>query len=207
MSLYRDLHRVLNSADRKRYPYNKGSLSENGIYILFENGERYGEFDRIVRVGSHRGINRLTERISEHYLADDHRNSIFRKHIGRCMLANHEYLPIWNLNIKSRIDRIQSLHLINWEFEKSYEQNVTQYIRQNFSFSVIPTMDNDRIRLGLESRLIATLAQATEKSCSELWIGNQHPDLRIRSSKLWNIQHLRGEVLSNCDIQLIERSI
>jgi len=75
MSVYRDLHILFNRVQRHRFPYDEGLFSMNGIYILFENGEHYNGLDRIVRIGSHRGFNKLIQRINEHYLKSKSKTS------------------------------------------------------------------------------------------------------------------------------------
>ena len=87
MTDYENLHILFNNLKRISYPYDETNISKNGIYILFEKGEHYKDLDRIVRIGSHTGNNRLLTRINEHYIKDDHRDSIFRKHLGRCFLT------------------------------------------------------------------------------------------------------------------------
>jgi hypothetical protein len=69
---------------------------------LFEKGETYNGLDRIVRIGSHSGKGRLVKRLKDHFLASKQRNSIFRKHIGRCflMIEQDEYIDYWNKPFK-----------------------------------------------------------------------------------------------------------
>ena len=55
-------------------------IPQNGIYVLFENGEQGHGGDRIVRVGTHRGRNNLPGRIREHLYKANKDRSIFRKH-------------------------------------------------------------------------------------------------------------------------------
>jgi hypothetical protein len=59
----------------------------NGVYVLFQKGEGGHGVDRIVRVGTHRGQNNLAARIREHLYTPNKDRSIFRKHVGRCLLA------------------------------------------------------------------------------------------------------------------------
>jgi hypothetical protein len=185
-------------------------ISKNGIYILFENGEFFNGLDRVVRIGSHTGNNRLFTRINEHYINNDHRDSIFRKHLGRCFLTlknRTDYIEYWDLKIKKRTDKEKNYHRINWEIEEEYEQLITEYIRNNFSFVVIPNLINEKERLRIEQGLISTFAQAREKESSNKWIGNYHPDNKIKTYKLWNIQHLLGIPLTKSEIELIEKKL
>jgi len=207
MTDYERLHILFNNLKRFTYPYNETQISKNGIYILFEKGEYFKGLDRVVRIGSHTGNNRLLTRVNEHYIKEDHRDSIFRKHLGRSFLTikkRTDYIEIWDLKIKKRVDKERNYNRINWELEKEYEQLITNYIRTNFSFIVIPNLTNENERLRLEKGLIATFAQAIDKTSSEDWIGNYHPDKKIRDYKLWNIQHLKDTPLTEREIKLIE---
>lgn len=210
MTDYEKLHLLFNDLKKFSYPYNETRISKNGIYILFESGEYFKGLNRVVRIGSHTGNNRLLSRINEHYIKNDHRDSIFRKHLGRCFLTidkNPEYIENWDLKIKKKVDKEKNYSRINWDVENEYEQIITKYIRNSFSFLVIPNLTNENERLRLEKGLIATFAQAIEKESSKNWIGNYHPDIKIRNYKLWNIQHLLGTPLTNTEIELIEEKL
>jgi hypothetical protein len=52
-NLCKAVHQVFNKMPRMDYKTIGDIPFTNGIYIMFENGEKYGEFDRIVRVGTH----------------------------------------------------------------------------------------------------------------------------------------------------------
>ena len=87
MTNYDELTTLFNQAPRYDFRYQEEDIDENGIYVMFEKSEKYLNIARIVRIGSHTGINRLRKRINEHYIGADHRDSIFRKHIGRSLLS------------------------------------------------------------------------------------------------------------------------
>ena len=46
------LHQLVNGMERFRFPFDESRIPRNGIYILFEAGERAHSGDRIVRVGT-----------------------------------------------------------------------------------------------------------------------------------------------------------
>lgn len=210
MTDYEQLHKLFNILERFSYPYDEAKISKNGIYILFEKSEKFKGFNRVVRIGSHTGDNRLLTRINEHYIKGNHRDSIFRKHLGRCFLTINkktDYIENWDLKIKRKVDKERNLHRINWEIENEYEQIITKYIRDSFSFVTIPNLTNEKERIRLEKGLIATFAQAIEKVSSDNWIGNHHPNARIRNNKLWNIQHLSGTLLTEIEIKEIEKKV
>jgi hypothetical protein len=58
-------------------------LPLNGVYFIFENGQSSHGHPRIVRIGSHRGRDRLIARLWEH--AMPHGRSVFRYELGKTM--------------------------------------------------------------------------------------------------------------------------
>lgn len=192
------LHEHFNSLPRHSFPFDKNKISNNGIYILFEKGETVNQFERIVRIGSHDGNNQLVKRLGDHFLSDKQRNSIFRKHVGRCLLTknNDSYINSWNLPFKKKVDKAKNELLVNLEYEKRYEEEITTYIRTNISFCIIPDMVTKQQRNRWEEGLIALLAQSAHKISSKTWLGNIHPDRTISQSRLWNIEHVNGQPLT-----------
>jgi hypothetical protein len=209
--VYLFIHQLMNFLPRFNYPYLNSEISKNGIYIMFENGEEYQNYNRIVRIGTHTGIGRLGDRIDDHFVGSNHRNSIFRKHLGRCFLikdARKDYIEKWDLKIKSVKDRTINISKIDVPLEAEYEIKISDYIQNNFTFSIIPNLINEKKRLRFESALISTLAQSSVRTSSTNWIGNYHPNWKIGNSKLWNLQHLTATQLSDDEIkELIELSI
>lgn len=210
MKTYNKLTALFNRVRRHKYPYKESEIAKNGIYIMFEKGEKYFDLDRVVRIGSHTGQSRLFDRIDEHYIGDDHRDSIFRKHLGRCFLTidkRTDYIKCWDLKIKKREDKVKNFDKINWELETMYENKVTDYIRDNFTFIVIPNLSDEVKRIRLEKGLIATFAQGEEKTISENWLGKFHPNSKISNSGLWNIQGINGIPLTEEEMKIIEIKI
>lgn len=207
MTTYNKLTTLFNEAKRHKHPYEESEISKNGIYIMFEKGETHSNFDRVVRIGSHTGQNRLFDRIDEHYIGDDHRNSIFRKHLGRCFLTidkRTDYIKCWDLKTKKREDKAKNLDKINWELETKYENKITNYIKNNFTFIIIPNLIHEVKRIRIEEGLIATFAQGEKKTISENWLGKFHPDNKISNSGLWNIQGINGTPLTAEELNIIE---
>ena len=85
-----NLHKLLNQLPRYHYPYDLKQFPQNGVYVLFERGEKAHGRDRIVHVGSHRGDNRLVKRLNEHFINENKDRSIFRKNIGRALLNKRD---------------------------------------------------------------------------------------------------------------------
>jgi hypothetical protein len=209
ISAYQSLTTFFNQAKRHRFPYKESEIPKNGIYIIFEKGEKQSNLDRVVRIGSHNGDNRLFARIDEHFIGGDHRSSIFRKHLGRCFLAidkRTDYLLNWDLKIKKKVDKARNLDKIDWVLEAKYERKLTDYIRNNFSFILIEDLTEKVKRKRLEEGLIATFAQSDEKIISKKWLGKFHPDRKIRASGLWNIQHINGRPLNEEEVKVIQEN-
>jgi len=64
------IHKIFNARKRYSFPFDgsKNDIPSNGVYIIFENGEKYKEYDRIVRVGSHNGQNQLYSRLNQYFV-------------------------------------------------------------------------------------------------------------------------------------------
>jgi hypothetical protein len=207
------------------YPFDVAALPRNGIYFFYESGERCGHQaakPRIVRVGTHRDGN-FRSRIAEHFLLNErkmaftkdqpapHDRSIFRKHIGRALLnkTRDPYLSVWKINFTTQKTRDTKGHLRDISKEAAIEKEVTQILRQNFSFRFIEVADEMQ-RMGsqgLERALIGTLASCPQCRPSDGWLGCYSPDARIRESGLWLIQFLRAAPLSPAQMDLITAAI
>jgi hypothetical protein len=203
--MYSDLHIWANKL--KRYSFSeleKLNSVKNGIYLLFEKGEKFESLDRIVRVGSHPSQNRFYDRLTDHFM-NKHRSSIVRKHIGRCFLnkENDSYIKVWDLSNKEVKKGSPGEKLVDFNKEHAVESRVSDYLN-NFSISVIPGLNDTDRRMQLESSLIATLNLSSRKYISSNWLGKSHPDTRIVQSGLWNIQGLNGETLNADDFRLIQ---
>lgn len=191
--LYEPLHEFFSIQQRFTFPYDKKEIrrltDSNGLYILFEKGEIFNGLERIVRIGSHDSSHRLVKRLKNHFLSFKQRNSIFRKHIGRCFLAmeNDEYIENWNLPFKKKIDVQKNKNYVDLEYEKKYEILISNYISKNLSFTLIPRVYERGKVDKIEKGLIASLAQSSKKISSDMWLGNFHPDPKIKKAKLWNI--------------------
>jgi len=99
-----------------KFPFDKGTLPERGIYFFYEEREKSdhgnGLNTRIVRIGTDKKDN-FRFRISEHFLINESKmnfnqyqpkpsdRSIFRKNIGRTILnrAKNDYLDYGRLTL------------------------------------------------------------------------------------------------------------
>ena len=80
------LHMLFNGLPRFDWTMIDQIPYRNGIYVMFEKGESYHSMDRIVRIGTHRGQDRLLERLRDHFVREDADSSILRKNIDRAFL-------------------------------------------------------------------------------------------------------------------------
>lgn len=203
-----ELHKLFNSQKRYYFPFKefKQEIPQNGIYIIFESGERYLEFDRIVRVGTHTGNNQLFSRLNQHYIKENKNRSIFRKNIGRCILnkANNPYLSIWELDTTSAEEKKMNSYLVDVEFEKQIERQISTYIQKKLSFCVF-RINNKEQRLFWESKIASTLAQSKELIPSSDWLGNYSPKEKIRASGLWQVNGLDGECITDIELEELKR--
>ena len=195
------LHALARRLSRFKFPFNAAQVPSSGIYLLFEKGEAGHDGDRIVRVGTHTGDGNLRQRLQEHFLHENKDRSIFRKNIGRAMLArdNDNFLAQWEWDLTSHANRGKYGSLVDVDKLRSVEARVTEYLVDNCSFAVLPVGGDvvKRARLDLEATLIATVAQCPACGPSRNWLGLFSPKPTIRRSGLWQIQHLSATPLTS----------
>lgn len=203
-----ELHQLCYTALRFDLKTGFEGLPANGIYILFENGEHGHSGQRIVRIGTHTGVNQLVSRINQHFLMENKDRSIFRKNIGRSLLAqqNDPYAPLWELDTTSRADKEKYLHMLNIDFEQQLEKHISAYIQNNMSFVALNCPDKT-MRLKLESMLISTVAWCNDCRPSVGWLGNFNSKDKIRQSGLWLVNELYKQPLTDEDLELIRKTL
>jgi hypothetical protein len=191
------LHDTLSRLPRLRRE-DLAQVPKNGIYVLFENGERAHGGDRIVRIGTHRGQNNLRGRIREHLYKANKDRSIFRKHVGRCLLAKARdpFLSQWERDLTAKASRILHAGKVDKARLQEVEADVTRYMVDNFSFAAL-RFDSVTDRLDYEEALLSTIYHCPECGPSDSWLGKHHPtSVVLKTCGLWNVQSLTGEVLS-----------
>lgn len=193
-TLCSEIHELMNSLPRYSYPFDNESLPSNGLIILFEKEETSHGKDRIVMVGSHTRENGLRSRLEEHFIIQYKDRSILRKNIGRCILnkRNDSYAGIWEICMIPRDNREEYGYLLNEEYQQSIEEEVSRYMRENFSFSIIGVDDNNK-RNELKYKIAAAIYQCEECKPSSNWLGLSSPKEIIRESGLWQEKRLFGE--------------
>lgn len=198
------IHRLFNRLERHYFPFNESAIPANGIYVLFQKVETGHGQDRIVRIGTHTGDGQLCSRLKQHFLAENKDRSIFRKNIGRAILNKRSdpYLEYWELDLTTRKARDRYSSLVDVDYQKQVENEVSQYIRNNFSFAIIE-VENKTTRLELESKLISTISLCDECRPSADWLGNYSPKARIAESGLWLVNELYKTPLDAAGIERI----
>ena len=192
------IHKHFNNMQR----YNYSTIDEvhftNGIYIMFEKGESYRSYDRIVRVGTHTSDNRLKKRLKDHFLKENKDGSIFRKNIGKAILNKngHPYLNVWNLDTKKAGDKYDA------EFQYKIEKQISTYLKDNITFTCFQ-VDTKEDRLRLEEGIIALLNLSSSFVSSENWRGRFSPVNDISQSGLWLREGLNGKPLTFSEYEKI----
>ncbi len=199
-------HKWINTLPRLRFPFDENKIPLNGIYILFEKGELAHNTDRIVRIGTHTGINQLRSRLKQHFLVENKDRSIFRKNIGRALLnKNHDdFIIQWELDLTTRVAKNKYSLKIDFNKQKAIEKEVTKYIQNNFSFVVLPVQDKEE-RLSLESKIISTISLCKECGPSKHWLGSYSPKEKIRKSGLWLVNELYKHPLLEEDFKKLKQ--
>lgn len=188
------IHSYANSLLKYREGFTLEELPKNGVYLLFEENEFSHGSNRIVRVGTHKSEGGLGKRLYEHIYKPNKDRSIFRKHIGRCLLDGDPFLEHWNICLTSRAAKLKYGDSIDFKKQQSVEEAVTNYITVKFSFAVIQ-VETKQKRLKVESSLLATISNCEECLPSMGWLGLKHQNPTIRKG-LWNIQGLGGPKLT-----------
>jgi hypothetical protein len=200
-----DIHHIFQNLKRYKFPFSEANLPKNGIYILFEKNELAHNGERIIRVGTHTGNDNLVKRLKEHFMKENKDRSIFRKNIGRAILHKKDdpFLEQWNWDLTTRVNKDKYSPLVDFEKQKSTEEEVSQYIKNNFSFAIFEVKSkNDR--LNFESKIISTISLCENCKPSSHWLGEYSPIQKIKESGLWLVQGLYKTPLNTEDIERIK---
>jgi hypothetical protein len=198
----RQVHEWVNGLESFGLPFPEERVPTNGIYVLFEEGERGHGTSRIVRIGTHTGANQLRSRLKQHFLNRNKDRSIFRKNIGRALLQRDgdPFLQQWEIDLTTRANRERYGADVDREKLASLEQRVSEVIQTRFRFAVFEIPDQQR-RLHLESRLVSTVSLCADCGPSAQWLGMHSPKAKIRESGLWQVNELYKEPLTSQDLQ------
>jgi len=199
------LHGWANTLPLFKFPLDESKIPENGIYLLFQKGERAHGAHRVVRVGTHTGAGQLRSRLRQHFLMENKDRSIFRKNIGRCLLnkTKDPFLKWWEIDLTPKQARDLHGRRVDGIKKEKLEKEISKYLRDNFSFVVVE-VKNKKQRLELEAKLVSTLSLCEECKLSSAWLGRYSPLQKIRESGLWQVQGLYGEPLSAKDFVYLQ---
>lgn len=202
--------RRLSQCDGKlHWPY-------RGVYFFFEEGEsRAGSsIPRVVRIGTHAvsegSKTTLWSRLRTHRGhksgSGNHRGSVFRKLVGYALLEKNSYpqsiRETWGIgNSAAREIRTE---------ETPLEKDVSNYIgRMPFLWIKIDDMPGpDSKRKYIERNVIALLSARTgcPDISSDNWLGKKCKDQKVRSSGLWNSDHV-DEMYDSSFLDIFEQFI
>jgi hypothetical protein len=209
-NITKELHKLFNKQRRFTFPFKQFSkeIPNNGIYIIFEIGEKFENLDRIVRVGTHTGNNQLRSRLNQHFVKENKNRSIFRKNIGRCILnkESSSYLNLWELDTTAKDEKEKNIKLIDRVFENKIEKQISTYIQTNFSFCVFQV--NSKVdRLFWESKIVSTLAKESAIKPSANWLGNFSTKDKIKISGLWQVNELYNDSLTKLEFDTLKKKV
>lgn len=191
------LHQIFSGLLAHRFPYEESQIPKNGIYVLFEDGELAHGTSRIVRIGTHTGNNQLRSRLRQHFLNEMKDRSIFRKNIGRCLLArdNDPFLAFWELDLTTSAAKAAHAGKIDFKKQADIEKRVSEYIQGHLRFVIFEVLEKDR-RLELESKIVSTVSLCDKCGPSAAWLGRCSPKNKIVVNGLWQVNELRKTPLS-----------
>lgn len=78
----------------------------------------------------------ILKRLNEHLFTPNKDRSIFRKHVGRCLLVqrNDLFLKFWEIDLPTKEQREKSGHLVDKKYLADVERDVSRYINENCCF-------------------------------------------------------------------------
>ncbi len=205
------LHEVLNSGLRfgcksGDYTY-PDRIIQNGIVVMYEKGEKAHGDDKVVAVLCHRDQNGVLTLLNRQFVLEDSFNGTLRKHIGMCILNRdeHPYLRVWRTmpSISTSVESLTSLR--DMDFETVLEKQITQYVQDHMSFTLI-NVDDVQARFDLRDRLFWTVRNCDECGPSPDWLGLQSPLPGIRESGLWEY-HLGGYINTEENVNYVESKL
>ena len=211
------IHRLFNTIKIQNFPVHK-KIAKNGIFVLFEKGEKFQDENRITYVSSNVKKDRIPKMLNYIFKDGNRDNTSFRKNIGRALLKKNDKKLFKKFNIKpsSKLTKLWEMDLKEFieEYPKNSQENnqienieemVSFYIQNHFSVSIIQIDDKFK-RLYLKSKIISSLSLSSETKPSEDWLGHDSPREKIRKSGLWAEQHLfnRENQLNSEDIKVLK---
>ena len=206
-ALCHSLHQLAARLPLHSFPFDERSIPEDGIYLLFEEGEDAHGQRRIVRVGTHTGERQLPSRLRQHFIQENKDRSIFRRNVGRALLhrTNDPFLTDWNLDLTTAAARSLHSGRIDSAKQRLIEAMVSQYLQSSCRFIVIPVASKSQ-RLLWESRMISTIAACPDCDPSIGWLGRSSPNVKIQNSGLWQVNELYKKPFAEDEFAVFERA-
>lgn len=196
-----DLERAVGGRRRLGSATGRDGWPTRGVYFVFEPGEhRESGGDRVVRVGTH-GLKtgsrstlwgRLRQHRGTREGGGNHRGSVFRLHVGQALAAHVDdadaTLPDTWASGSGAARPIR-------EREASWEARVSDVIgAMSVLWVAVPDDPGpDSLRGYIERNCIALLSNHDRDSVdppSPGWLGRHARAPQIRSSGLWNVNHI-----------------
>ena len=105
----------------------------------------------------------------------------------------------WNWDLTTRKAKEKYSHLVDFDYQQKVEQQVTEYIQNNFFF-VVFSVDEKESRIQFESRIISTVSNCSGCKPSSNWLGLFSPKPKIRESGLWLENELYKASLTEAEL-------
>lgn len=204
-----ELHGLLGGYHQLRECDGSMPWPNRGVYFFFEEGEdrtESGTGPRAVRIGTHAltatSRTRLWDRLKQHKGtqsgAGDHRGSIFRLLVGQALLTRDGgHCRTWAVG-STRSDAARKKHTTPTnvqEAEAPIEREVGAYIG-HMPFLWLPIEDApgpDSQRGVVERNAVALLGNHVHgvlDPASPTWLGHSSDRRKVRTSGLWNQNHV-----------------
>lgn len=203
-----EIHHLVGTLPLNRTP--REVAFTNGLYFFYEAGERseHAPDGRIVRIGNHpRSQDRLVGRLGDHYRfnAGAKNSSVFRRYLGGALIRQRG---------AGSTCLSPGPGAGHWEHQDDVacpdcagvELDIRDLLADRFSFRCVQVNDMP-MRNRLEDRLIATVAACPTCRPSASWLGRHAYPVLVRSSGLWNTQHVGGPVMTAQDVSLFRQAV
>ena len=173
------LHELVRSLKKHRFDDDYASeIPECGIHVLFEEGEKGHQDQRIVWIGEAMKLDEIiyshTACANDGGLKDERYGSTFQYNTYRALS------------------------------ESDNKQQSQKYIRENFTFSAFE-IEEDRRKF--KAKMIATVAQCKDCKPSVNWLGRNSDKKKVREIGLWQEQHIDDELLNAEDFTNLSKLI
>ena len=175
-------------------------LPAQGLYIIFDPSEKSlfsSTLPRVVRIGTH-GVatgsksvlrTRLRAHFGQRDGAGNHRASIFRLHIGNALIARdglRNAYPHWGVGMSADAH----IRLAEADLEHAVSREIGKL---RFTYLDVPDLASPKSQRAVLERSLINYMTADGiplEIPSSNWLGHYSPVEAIRSSGLWNIQHV-----------------